>query len=118
MMDGAMRREELDGLIDIESQHVADRLSSPQHGKRLGVEARAVARLAGDFDVGQEAHLDGFHPLALALGAAAARSIEREAARAVAAHGRFVRFGVEPADRIPEADVSRGAGAWSLADRR
>src|SRR6478609_1478835 len=55
--------------------------SEKRDRQRLGVEARAAAALAAHADIGQEAHLDLLEPLALATFAAAARDVEREAAR-------------------------------------
>src|SRR5215471_16853328 len=104
-MDRAMRREELHGLVDGKRQHVADRLALPEHRERLRIEAGATACLAGDLHVGQKAHLYRLYALSLAFGTAAARRIEREAARGVATHARFGGFRVQPADRIPETDV-------------
>src|SRR6185503_19165777 len=77
-----------------------------------------TAHLARDLHVGQEAHLDGLHTLALAPVAAAARGIEREAARGIAADARHLRVRKELADVVEEADVGRGARARGLADRR
>ena len=83
-------------------------------GERLGVEARAAAALARDAHVGQEAHLDLLHALALAAFAAPARRVEREAARVVAAHARLGRVGEQPADRRPRSRRrSRGTSAAS-----
>ena len=77
-----MRGEELDRLVHAHRQHLAD-ASCPR--KRTAsvsrIEARAAAGLAGDLHVGQEAHLDLLHALAFAGLAAAARGVEREAAR-------------------------------------
>ena len=99
-------------------EHVADALAAHLHGERLGVEARAVADLADHLHVGQEAHLDRLHALAVAAVAAPARGVEREAARGVAADARLLRVGEELADGVEEADVGRRAGARRLADRR
>ena len=63
--DGRHRGEELDRLVDLHLQHVADALAAPADGQRLGVEALAVADVAGHLHVGQEAHLDGAQALAL-----------------------------------------------------
>jgi hypothetical protein len=53
--------------------------------ERLAVVALALAHLARDIDVRQELHLDLEDPVALAVLAAAALDVEREAARGVAA---------------------------------
>src|SRR5688572_18214944 len=113
-----MRGEELHRLVDVHRQHFADRLAAQPHLQRLGVEARAAARLAQDAHVGQEGHLDLLHALAFATLAAPAGGVEREAARAPAAHAGLGRVGEQLADLVPEADVGGGAGARRLADRR
>src|SRR5262249_20962489 len=61
---------------------------------------------------------DRLQALAFASRTASAAGVERETARAVAAHARFVRLGVEPPDRVPEADVGGWTRARRLADRR
>src|SRR5438046_7165185 len=118
MMSRRMRGEKIDRFVHAHRQHFADRFSLPAHGERFGVEARAAADLAGHFDVRQEAHLDFLDALAFAGLAASALGVEGEAARAPAAHARFVRLGEQAPDRVPETDVSRGAGARGLADWR
>ena len=79
-MDRRMRGEEV-ARRRRRSSRARRRWFAPASGRqRLGVEARAAARFAGHLHVGQEAHLDPLHPLALARFAAAARGVEREAA--------------------------------------
>ena len=92
---------------------------------RIGVRAMltigpllAAAGFAGDLDVGQEAHLDLLHTLAFAVLAAAARAVEREAPRPVAAHARLGRLREQAPHGIPEPDIGGRAGARRLADRR
>ena len=77
--------EELDRLVDLHRQHVADALAAPADRQRLGVEALAVADVARHFHVGQEAHLDRAHALAFAARAAALAGVE---ARSAPAHSR------------------------------
>ncbi|CAK9134584.1 unnamed protein product, partial [Ilex paraguariensis] len=114
--DAGHAGEELDGLVHLHLQHIANALAAPGDGQGLGVEARAVADLAGHLHVGQEAHLDGAHALALAGRAAAFAGVEREAAGRVAARLGLQRFGIELADGVPEADVGGRAAARGLAD--
>ncbi len=109
--------EELHGLVHLHLQHVANALAAPGDGQRLGVEARAVAGLAGHLHIGQKAHLDGAHALAFAGRAAAFAGVEAEAPRAVAARLGLQGVGKQLADGVPEADVGGGAGARGLADR-
>jgi hypothetical protein len=52
--------------------------------ERFAVEAGALARVAGDLDVGHEIELGRDHTLALTLLAAAALDVEAESARLVA----------------------------------
>src|SRR5260221_8032834 len=112
-----MVREILPGFVAAHGEHLADVLAAHLHRERLGVEARAVAHLARDLHVREEAHLDGLHALAVAAVAAPAGGIEREAARGVAADARLLRVGEELADVVEEADVGRRARARRLADR-
>ncbi len=91
-------------------------LSAEAHRQRLRVEARPAACVAGHRDVGQEAHLDLLHALALALLAAAAGHVEGEAAGRVAAHARLAGGGEEAPDVVPDAHVGGRAGARRLAD--
>ena len=74
--------EELDRLVDLHLQHVADALAAPADRQRLGVEALAVADVARHLHVGQEAHLDGAHALAFAGRAAALAGVEARSAPA------------------------------------
>src|SRR3954466_3946808 len=113
-----MRGEELERLVDIHCQHLADALAAQLDRQRVGIEARTVARLAGDAHVGQEGHRDLLQPLAFALVAPAAPRVERKAARGPAAHARFRRIGEELPYLVPEADIGGGTGARRLADRR
>jgi hypothetical protein len=117
-VDRRMRGVEVGGLVDAHREHFADTLLAPAHRQRLGVEAGSAAHVAVHLHVGQEAHLDLLHPLALARLAAAAGGVEGEAARGVAADARLGRVGEELADRVPEADVGGRARARRLADRR
>ena len=118
MRDVRHRRKEPDRFVDFHLQHITDALAAPGDGQRLRSEARAAAGLARHLDVRQEAHADGSHALAFAGGAAAFAGVEGEAARAVAARPRLQRVCKQLPDGVPETDVSGGAGARRLADRR
>ena len=63
------------------------------HGQRLGIVALAVADVALDPDVGEEVHLDLLLAVALARLATAARLVEAEATRLIAAHFRLRQLG-------------------------
>ena len=111
MADVRHAGKEVDRFVDLHLQHVADALAAPTHCQRFGIEALAVAGVAGHFHVGQEAHLDRAHALALAIRAPALAGVEREAIGCVAAGLGFEGFGKQFADRVPEADVGGRAGA-------
>src|SRR5207253_6470924 len=116
MVHPRMRPEELDGIVHIHRQHVADALLASQDGQRLRVETAPAAHIAQNLHVREKAHLDGLHALAFAGLTAPAGRVEREAARGVAANAGFGGPGIDAADLVPEADVGGGAGAWRLAD--
>ena len=98
-------------------QHVGDGLALVADRQRLGVVAAAVADVALDPDVGQEVHLDLLLAVALAGLAAAARLVEAEAARLVAADLRLGQLGEQLADQVEDAGVGRRVGAGRIADR-
>ena len=110
--------EEIHRLVHFHPQHVADALAAPGHRQRFRIETGAVAGLARNLHVGQEAHADGAHALAFAGRAAALAGVEGKPPCGIAARTRFQGVGEELADRVPEADVGRGAGTRRLADRR
>src|SRR6478609_4984894 len=118
MMDRAVRRKKLGGLIHAHAEHLADALAFELNSQRLGREALSATSLASDFYVGQEAHLDGLHALTFARFATSTRGVEREAAGFISAHARFARVGEHLADGIEETDVGRRTRARRLADRR
>ena len=118
MLHAALRGKELHRLVDAQRQGLADALALEQNAQGLGIEAPAAAHVAQHLHVGQEAHLDALHALALAGFAAAARGVERESAGGEAADARVGGFRIQPADRIPESDVGGRTGARGLADRR
>src|SRR6185369_2987952 len=111
------RSEELERLLDGHLEHVGDRAALVVDLERLAVIARALAHLARDVHVRQELHLDLDDPVALAVLAAAALDVEREAARPVAADARLGHAGEELADRGEQADVRRRVRTRRPADR-
>ena len=114
--------EQLQRLADAHLQHVGDGAALVADGQRFGVVAAAVADVALDPDVGQEVHLDLLLAVALAGLAAAARLVEAEAARLVAAHLRLRQLGEQLADQVEDAGVGgrvgRAASCRSGPDRR
>ena len=105
-------------VLDRQVEHVGDVLALVEDLQRLAVVAPAVADVAGHVDVGQEVHLDLEHAVALAGLAAAARDVEGEAPRAVAALARRGHLGEELADRREQAGVGGRVRARRAADRR
>ena len=105
-------------LLERHLQHVGDGAALVVDLERLAVVALAAAHLARHVDVRQELHLDLDDPVALAVLAAAALDVEREAARAVAAHARLRHAGEQLADRREQADVGGRVGARRPADGR
>src|SRR3546814_13156368 len=63
--DARHRLEELDRVLHRHVQNVGDGLALERHLQRLAVVALAVAHVAGDVDIRQEAHLDLQHAVAL-----------------------------------------------------
>ena len=116
MVHAALRGEELQRVLDAHRERLADVLALEQNAQGLRIEAPAAADVAQHLHVGQEAHLDALHSLALAGLAAAAGGIERKAAGGEAAHARFGGIRVEAANGIPESDIGGRAGARRLAD--
>src|SRR5262249_54875071 len=76
------------------------------------------AHRAGHPDVGQEVHVQAVGAVALTGLAAAARLVEAEPARLVAAHLRLGQFGEQGADLVEDLDVRRRVGARRPADGR
>ena len=76
-----------------------------------------MADVALDPDVGQEVHLDLLLAVALARLAAAARLVEAEAPRLVAAHLRLRQLGEQLADQVEDAGVGRRVRQRRVADR-
>ena len=110
--------EEVDRLVHLHLQHVANILAPPGDGQRLGVEAGTAAGFAQDLHIRQETHGHGADTLAFTAGATAVAGVETEAVGRVAARTGFQRIGKELADRVPETDIGRRAAARCLANRR
>ena len=110
--------EEVERLLDRHVEDVADVLALVGDLERLAVVARALADLARHVDVGQEVHLDLDLPVALARLAAAARDVEAEAARRVAARLRVRRRREQRADVVPQPGVGGRVRARRAADGR
>ncbi len=110
--------EMLQRLLHVHFQHVVDALALEADLQRLAVEAVALAHGARHPDVGEEIHLQPVGAVALARFAAAARLVEAEPARLVAAHLRLGQLGEQVADLVEDLDVRRRVGARRAADRR
>ena len=103
-------------LRDRHLQHVKDALALVSHSQRLAVEAPTTAFLAFHVNVGEEMQLHFLHAVALAGFAAPAFHVEAEAARLISAHTAFGQLGIELADGVPHAGVSRRIAARGAAD--
>ncbi len=113
-----MLLEQLQRLADAHLQHVGDGVALVADGQRFGVVALAAADVALDPDVGQEVHLDLLLAVALARLAAAARLVEAEAPRLVAAHlAPPADWANSCADQVEDAGVRRRVGRRRVADR-
>ena len=110
--------EMLQRLLHVHFQHVVDVLALEADLQRLAVEAPALADGARHPDVGEEIHLQPIGAVALARLAAAARLVEAEAARLVAANLRLGQLGEQSADLVEDLDVRRRVRARRAADRR
>ena len=108
--------KEVHGLIHLHLQHIANALAAPADGQRFGVEARAVADLAGHFHIGQKAHLNGAHALTFASRAAAFAGVEAKTPRRIAARLGLQRLSKQFANGVPEANISCGAGTRCFTD--
>ncbi len=105
--------EFLQRLVDGHVEDVGDAVTLELDLQGLAVEARAVAHVAWDVDVGQELHLDAQLALSLAGFAAPAVHVEREASGLVAAHLAFGQLGKQFADLFEQAGI--GGRDWSAA---
>ena len=84
--------------------------------ERLAVEPRAAADFAAHKSGRQEVHLQLDRAGAFALGAAALRAVEGEAARRIAAQPRLGDLREQLADVVEEADVGGGDRARRAAN--
>ena len=113
--------KELSGLRNGHRQHIADVFSAVGNLERLSVEALAAALLAGDINIGQEAHFQPARAIPPAYLAASALDIERKASGIVAAHFGRGGLGEELADFSEKPHIScrirtRRAADWRLVD--
>ena len=105
-----------EGFLDGHVEDVVDVLALVLDVEDGGFVAGAVAFFAGEFDVGEELHLDGDGAVAFADVAAAAGDVEGEVAGGEAfALGVGLR-GEEGADVVEGLDVGDGVGARGAAD--
>src|SRR5690606_23680320 len=81
----------------------------------VAVETFAIAAVAQNLDVGEEAHFYGAHALSFAHRAASFASIEGEARSRPAPYPGFTCIGKQFAHVVPEAHISGGAGARRFA---
>ena len=106
-------REVLQRFLHVHFQHVVDVLALEADLQRFAVEAPALAHGAGHPDVGEEIHLQAVGAVALARLAAAARLVEAESARLVAADLGLRQLREQRADLVEDLDVGRRD--WSAA---
>ena len=115
--------EELARLLDRHREQVADGLAVVAEAQHLVAEALAVARGAGQGDVGDELHLHRLPTRAAAPFAAAFAGVEREVRGGEPGRLRLRRVAEQRADGVPGADVERRvgprrAGRGGLVDER
>ena len=118
VVNAAVRGEELHRFVHVHREDAGDALPAEGDRQRLGIEAGSPAGVAGDPHVGEEAHRDPPHSLALARVAAPSAHVEGEASRPVSADAALGGLGEEAPDVIPHPHVGGGTGAGRLADRR
>ena len=118
MADVGHGGKEVDRLVHLHLQHVANVPAAPADGQRLRVEARTLAGFAQHFHIRQKAHGDGANALPFATGAASLAGVETETVGRIAACLGFQRVGKQLADDVPESDVGGRAGTRRLADGR
>ncbi len=113
--DLAFATEELQSLIDGEREDFLDVPVSIANVEDFLSEARPVARLAGDVDVGEELHLDLLEALARAQGATTAVHVEAERRGVVAALLRQRCAGEESPDAVEGFEIGRRIGPGVFA---
>ena len=106
-----------DRVIDFHGEHFARMFFSHAHRERVGVEPRAAARIAGNFDIWQETHFEGSHALTFTNGAASISCVEREATCAPTPDTRLIGISELLAYVIPETNIGGRTGARSLSNR-
>src|SRR5437660_434473 len=84
--------------------------------ERFAIESRAAAHFAANKRRRQEIHFQLDRPRAFTFRTAALRTVEREAARAVAAQARLGNLREELADFVEKTNVSGGNRARRAAD--
>src|SRR6187431_3112925 len=113
-----MEIEEGGSLLEGQLQYLADRFVLPDDVVQLRAVARAIAAVAGQVRVGHEGHLQLDAAGTRANFAAAARGVEGEPARGIAADFRLGKGSEKLADLVKDTEVSRGRRARGLADGR
>ena len=111
-MTGEVDESFLDGHVE----DVVDVFALVADVKNAGFVAGSVTFFAGEFDVGEELHLDGDGAVAFTDVAAAAGDVEGEVAGAEAAALGIGLRGEEGADVVEGFDVGDGIRARSAAD--
>ncbi len=105
-----------EGFLDGHVEDVVDVLALVLDVEDCGFVTSTVAFFAGEFDVGEELHLDGDGAVAFADVAAAAGDVEGEVAGAEALALGVGLGGEEGADVVEGLDVGDGVGAGRAAD--
>ena len=116
--DRGLVGEELERLLDREVEDIGDVLALERDVEGVAVVARALAHLARHVHVGEEVHLDADRAVARARLAAATLHVEREPARLVAAHLRFLGGREQRADLVEHAGVRGRVRTRRAPDRR
>ena len=110
--------EEAHRVFNGHFQNVGDSLAAVVHFEGLSVVPLALADFAGHLHVGKKMHLDGLHPLALAVFAASAFDIEGKASDLVPPKTGFGGFGEHFSDLVKDAGVGRGVASAGAPDGR
>src|SRR5215468_2681802 len=116
--DAVAVREEGHRLADGHVQNLVDVPAPVFDVEDRRLEPGAFALLANQLDVGQELHLDGDSPVALAHVAPPARNVEREMAGVVASRLGLARRGEGFADRVVDLDIGHRIRPRGAPDRR
>src|SRR5205814_8641391 len=116
--DRALVGEELERLLAREVAHLSYVLALERDVERVAVVASALAHLTRDVHIGQEVHLDLDRAVACTRLAAASLDVEREPARLVTTHPRFLGLAEQLADGVEDARVGGGVGPRRTPDGR